>query len=138
VEQVAVNATQRAILVGLLRNALELGCNLGPLTAYELAFVRSAVELMGAHRDDAYRSLSPLTPQGSYGLVKMLGNVLSARAKLGWSTFGHTGQDVKVRRPADCMQIACRLQADCLPHQRPGRQGGPPRCVRAECLLSAC
>jgi len=96
VEQVAVNATQRAILVGLLRNALELGCNLGPLTAYELAFVRSAVELMGAHREDAYRSLSPLTPQGSYGLVKMLGNVLSARAKLGWSTFGHTGQDVKV------------------------------------------
>ena len=107
--QVAVNATQRALLVGLLRNALELGCNLGNLTAYELAFVRSAVELMGRHREDAYRSLSPMTPLKSYGLVKMLGNVLSARAKLGWSTFGHTGQDVKVRG-----------------------------CVRAECLLSVC
>jgi hypothetical protein len=106
VEQVAVDATQRAILVGLLRNALELGCNLGNLTAYELAFVRSAVELMGAHRDDAYQSLSPLTPPKDC-LVKMLGNVLSARAKLGWSTFGHTGQDVKVRRPADCVLIAC-------------------------------
>jgi len=124
---VAVNATQRSILVGLLRDALELGCNLGNLTAYELAFVRSAVELMGRHREDAYRSLSPMTPLKSYGLVKMLGNVLSARAKLGWSTFGHTGQDVKVRRPADC-----------LSHQRHGRQGAPPRCVRAECLLSVC
>jgi hypothetical protein len=39
--------------------------------------------------------------------VKMLGNVLSARAKLGWSTFGHTGQDVKVRRPAACALSAC-------------------------------
>jgi len=110
--QVAVNATQRSILVGLLRNALELGCNLGNLTAYELAFVRSAVELMGRHREDAYRSLAQ--PNDSVEII--------------WP-----GEDAR-KCPLGAREIG-------MVHfwtHRPGRQGAPPRCVRAECLLSVC
>ena len=46
-------------------------CLIASLIRYELSFLRSAVELMGEHRADAYSTMSPTHPTGAYGLVKV-------------------------------------------------------------------
>ena len=49
-------------------------------TADEAALLRESVEL--------YSSLGP------YAMQRAVGSIVSARAKIGWSTWGHTGVDV--------------------------------------------
>jgi alkaline phosphatase len=77
-----LTSTMRDELVAQL--ALELR-NRGGLDAVrpdEDALLREAVGL--------YHEL------GSYGIIRAMGSILSARAGVGWSTWGHTGTDVTV------------------------------------------
>ncbi len=76
----AANSTLRRQLVISLTVRLQGAARLGVLERHELALLREAVDL--------YASL------GAYGVPRAVGAIVSGRAGLGWSTFGHTGVDV--------------------------------------------
>ena len=80
----AADATLRTALVDALTDVLRVSAGIHPLHSFERAFVVTAVELLG----------NGTHPLGSYGVRRALGSIISARAKIGWSTFGHTGADV--------------------------------------------
>jgi len=75
----AASISVRERLVGELRTQLERHSGLR-LEEHETEMLRSAAEV--------FDSL------GAYGLSRSVGAVISARAKLGWTTWGHTGADV--------------------------------------------
>ena len=76
----AANSTLRRSLIISLTVRLQGAARLGLLERQELALLREAVDLFGS--------------LGAYGVQRAVGAVVSSRAKLGWSTFGHTGEDV--------------------------------------------
>ena len=78
----AANWTVRRQLSVELVTRLQGAARLGVLARHELAMVREAVDL--------YAEL------GAYGLMRAMGAVISARANVGWTTFGHTGVDVNL------------------------------------------
>jgi len=78
----AANWTVRRQLSVELVTRLQNAARLGVLARHELAMVREAVDL--------YAEL------GAYGLMRAMGAVISARANIGWTTFGHTGVDVNL------------------------------------------
>ena len=76
----AANRTLRRGLIISLTVRLQGAAGLGLLERQELALLREAVELFGS--------------LGAYGVQRAVGAVVSSRAKLGWSRFGRTGEDV--------------------------------------------
>ena len=97
-EELAANATARLALVGALELVLRTHGGVGLLTAVEKGFLRETVELYERHRDAQGHDGEewPLRPLGLYDIVRALGSIVSARAKLGWSSFGHSAEDVKL------------------------------------------
>lgn len=76
----AANRTLRRRLIVSLTVRLQGAAGLGLLERQELALLREAVDLFGS--------------LGAYGVQRAVGAVVSSRAKLGWSSFGRTGEDV--------------------------------------------
>ena len=72
--------SQLELVAALQQQLTSAAGGLGSLDTNEVAMLREAVSLF---------------PQlGSYGLIRSLGAIISARAGVGWTTWGHTGTDV--------------------------------------------
>jgi hypothetical protein len=80
-------ALRQRLLVSLAASLAE-HAGIARLALYEETFLREAIEL--------YDGTSGRHGLGAYGIERALGSIISARAKVGWSTFGHTGEDVKL------------------------------------------
>jgi alkaline phosphatase len=94
----AADPALRGRLVDALVGVLRTHAGLESLLEVERTFVREAVELFVTHRDAEGHDGEgfPARPLGSYGVRRALGSIVSARAKIGWSSFGHSGEDVKL------------------------------------------
>jgi len=102
--ELATDASLRAALVDACAAVLLQDASL-VLRDFERAFLAEAVELYIKHNvsyaaDDKHpyagQESYPPRPLGRYGVQRALGSIVSARAKLGWSTWGHTAADVRV------------------------------------------
>ena len=80
--ELAADESLRRGLTVALATRLQGAARLGVLARHELGLLVDAVELYGS--------------LGAYGLSRAMGAVISARAKVGWTTFGHTAVDVNL------------------------------------------
>ena len=106
--QLAASPDLRATLAAELAHALARHAGVEDLQEHERAFLETAVDVYAQH--DINTTVTgpngvvvpitvedwPLHPQHKRGLQRALGSIVSARAKVGWSTFGHTATDVKL------------------------------------------
>ena len=111
----ATDSQRRAALVTALVSQLRSAGGLSEVQGFEVHFLENAVDLFAAAG-----ARYALWGEGS-SLYRALGTIMSSRAKVGWSTFSHSGVDVplfsfgpgsdRFRGSLDNAEIGVRLAA---------------------------